>query len=200
MVGRGLKTPLSITSDGAPGLKKAIEEVWPQSLRIRCLVHKMNNVLDRIPDAHRAEVKAFLTAVRDAPDYDSGFQRAKELVEKYEKEYPRAMSSFQDELEASLNHLYLPAVHRKYVRTTNLIERSFGEQRSRNKVITRFFDEKSALKLAFATLWRTSLKWRKVRFSEIEQKQVLELRKKLGLIPEQTSTDDQDQKKDGSAA
>jgi len=100
MVGRGLKTPLSITSDGAPGLKKAIEEVWPQSLRIRCWVHKMNNVLDRIPDAHRAEVKAFLTAVRDAPDYDSGFQRAKELVEKYEKEYPRAMSSFQDDLEA----------------------------------------------------------------------------------------------------
>jgi len=86
------------------------------------------------------------------------------------------------------------------VRTTNLIERSFGEQRRRTKVIPRFFDEKSALKLAFATLWRTSLKWRKVRFSEIEQKQVLELRKKLGLIPEQTSTDDQDQKKDGSAA
>ena len=99
MVGRGLKTPLSITSDGAPGLKKAIEEVWPQSLRIRCWVHKMNNVLDRIPDAHRAEVKAFLTAVRDAPDYESGFQRAKELVEKYEKEYPRAMSSFQDDLK-----------------------------------------------------------------------------------------------------
>jgi transposase-like protein len=200
MVGRGLKTPLSITSDGAPGLKKAIEEIWPQSLCIRCWVHKMNNVLDRIPDAHRAEVKAYLTAVRDAPDYESGFQRAKELVEKYEKEYPRAMSSFQDDLEASLAHLYLPAVHRKYVRTTNLIERSFGEQRRRSKVIPRFFDEKSALKLAFATLWRTSLKWRRVRFSEIEQKQVLELRKMLGLTHEQTSTDNKDQKKDGSAA
>jgi hypothetical protein len=38
-------------------------------------------------------------------------------------------------------------------------------------------------------------------FQEIEQKQVLELRKKLGLIPEQTSTqNEQNQKKDGSAA
>jgi len=200
MVGRGLSVPLSITSDGAPGLKKAIDEIWPQSLRIRCWVHKMRNVLDRIPETHKTEVKAFLTAVRDAPDYESGFQRAKELVEKYNKEFPRAMNSFKDDLDASLAHLYLPAVHRKYVRTTNLIERSFGEQRRRSKVIPRFFDEKSALKLAFATLWRTSLNWRKVRFSEIEQKQVIDLRKKLGLIPEQEVMDEKNQEQDDNAA
>ncbi len=112
----------------------------------------------------------------------------------------RAMNSFEDDLEASLAHLYLPAVHRKYLRTTNLIERSLGEQRRRSKVTPRFFDEKSALKLAFATLWRTSLKRQKVRFSEIEQKQVFELRKKLGLIPKQTDMNDENQEKDGNAA
>jgi len=62
------------------------------------------------------------------------------------------MNSFEDDLEASLAHLQLPAVHRKYVRTTNLIERSFGEEKRCSKVIPRFFDEKSALKLAFATI------------------------------------------------
>jgi hypothetical protein len=45
-------------------------------------------------------------------------QRAKELVNQYKKDFPRAMKSFEDDLEASLAHLYLPAVHRRYVRTT----------------------------------------------------------------------------------
>jgi transposase-like protein len=69
MVQRGLPVPLSITSDGAPGLLKALDEIWPLSLRIRCWVHKMRNVLDKVPESHKQEVKAFLTAVRDAPDY-----------------------------------------------------------------------------------------------------------------------------------
>jgi len=128
MVSRGLITPVSITSDGAPGLKRAIDEIWPLSLRIRCWVHKMNNILGKVPDQHKAEVKAFLTVVRDAPNYESGYQRAGVLINRFEKDFPRAMSSFKGDLEASLAHLYLPVVHRKYVRTTNSIERSFGEE------------------------------------------------------------------------
>ena len=67
MISRGLQVPVSITTDGAPGLTKAVDEIWPQSLRIRCWVHKMGNVLDKIPERHKADVKAFLNAVRDAP-------------------------------------------------------------------------------------------------------------------------------------
>lgn len=200
MVQRGLPVPLSITSDGAPGLLKALDEIWPLSLRIRCWAHKMRNVLDKVPESHKQEVKAFLTAVRDAPDYETGKQRATEFVEKYQDLFPRAVSSFTDDLEASLNHLKLPVVHHKFVRTTNLIERSFEEEKRRSKVIPRFFNEKSALKLAFATLWRTSQRWRKVRFTEIEQKLILELRKKLGLVTENTEADSQNKKKDDSAA
>ena len=39
MVRRGLGVPLSITTDGAPGLMGAVEEMWPKSLRIRCWAH-----------------------------------------------------------------------------------------------------------------------------------------------------------------
>jgi len=85
----------------------------------------MNNILGKVPDQHKAEIKAFLTAVRDAPNYESGYQRAEELISRFEKDFP---SSFKDDLEASLAHLYLPVDHRKYVRTTNLIERRRGSK------------------------------------------------------------------------
>ena len=41
---RGLGDPLLVTSDGAPGLVRAIEECFPRSLRQRCLAHKMRNL------------------------------------------------------------------------------------------------------------------------------------------------------------
>lgn len=49
LVGRGLPVPLAITSDGAPDVLRAIEAVWPTSLRLRCWAHKMRNVLDKVP-------------------------------------------------------------------------------------------------------------------------------------------------------
>ncbi|MDZ7272203.1 MAG: IS256 family transposase [candidate division KSB1 bacterium] len=188
MVGRGLQTPVTITSDGAPGVLRAIEEVWPQSLRLRCWVHTMRNILDKIPDSAQAEIKAHVLTIRDAPTLEAGRQAAAEVLERYSRLYPSAMASLSDDLEARLNHLRVPVNHRKYVRTTNLIERSFLEERRRTKIIPRFFDERSCLKLVFATLQRASQRWQRIRITELEQKQLLVLRQELGLDPDPTPT------------
>ena len=77
----------------------------------------------------------------------------------------------------------LPPAHRKFVRTTNLIERSFEEQQRRTKVIPRFFDERSCLKLAFAAVQRAATRWQKVTISELEQRQLALLRSELQPDP-----------------
>jgi transposase-like protein len=69
------------------------------------------------------------------------------------------------------------------VRTTNLLERSFLEERRRTKVIPRFTDEKSAMKLVFATLIRVSESWSRVLVSELERQQLKLLRRQLGIDP-----------------
>ncbi len=184
MVKRGLKAPLTITTDGAPGLIKAVEAVWPKSLRIRCWAHKARNILDKVPEAARAEIKAYLQTIREAPTPEAGQKAAHEVIERYKKQYPSAMQSLTDDLEASLAHLQVPVAHRKFVRTTNLIERSFEEERRRTKTIPRFFDEHSALKLVFATLSRATRRWQQVHITELEQKQMALLRKRLGLDPD----------------
>ena len=172
LVGRGLGPPLTMTSDGAPGLLRALEEVFPASVRIRCWRHKMRNVLDKLPESARPEVKAWLQAVRDAPTPEAGQQAAAETLARFQREYPRAMQCLAEDLEASLAHLRVPPAHRKFVRTTNLIERSFVEERRRTKVIPRFFDERSCLKLAYAALQRAAERWQKVTITELEQRQL----------------------------
>ena len=84
---------------------------------------------------------------------------AQVTVERFSPEFPSAMKGFTEDPEASLAHLKLPSVHRKHIRTTNLVERCLVEERRRAEVIQRFRSEKECLRLVFAVLWRASERW-----------------------------------------
>jgi putative transposase len=66
------------------------------------------------------------------------------------------------DLDALVCHLRFPAAHRKRIRSTNLLERTFVEVRRRTKVIGRFPGETSALCLIWAVLELSSRGWRGV--------------------------------------
>src|SRR5690606_15528260 len=188
LVERGMPVPLTGTTDGAPGLIKAGEQMWPEAERIRCWFPKMRNVLEKVPKDTQVELKAHLMAIRDAADYKQGKQLAEATIEKYSRTYPSAMQSLREDLEASLAHLKLPVLHRRSIRTTNLVERSFEEERRRAKVLPRFRTEKECLKLVFAVLWRVSARWNRVGFSELEQKQLqayIEVRQRVKRAEQQ---------------
>lgn len=177
---RGLNTPVLITSDGALGLIAAIEGVFSKSLRQRCLFHKKGNIVNKVPSEAISEIKSYLNAVYYAPDLKCARQAAQIFRDTFARQYPSAVACFDDDLDACLNHLRCPAKHRKSISTTNLVERSFGEEKRRSKVIPRFFDEKSGLKLVFATLIRASKRWNKLNITFDEQIQLLALRDELG--------------------
>lgn len=181
VVQRGLVVPLSVTADGAPGLIEAIDRVYPKSLRIRCWAHKMRNIAAKLPREVTAQMEAEVRTIRDAATYEQGRARAQEVIEQYRDSYPSAISCLADDLEASLNHLKLPARLRQVTRTTNLLERTFEEERRRSKVIPRFFSEKSGLKLAYTVLRRASEGWARIRLSQAELEQLDTLRATLGL-------------------
>ena len=92
------------------------------------------------------------------------------------------MASLREDWEACIAYLRCPTIHHKRIRTTNLLERSWLEERRRTRVIARFFTEKSCLKLVFSTLWQASSRWQGVRSSEFELQQIALLRKELGLV------------------
>lgn len=181
MVRRGLKAPLSITSDGAPGCIKAIEAMFPKSLRIRCWFHRMKNFSVKVPPVAWPELKAEIQEIRDASSYKQGKKLAESFIERRRREYPSLVVAFTEDLEALLAPLKLPVRHRKTVRTTNLIERSFEEERRRTKVIPGFWTEQGCLKLVFSVLIRAAKRWQRVSMGSLELKQIEALRKELGL-------------------
>jgi putative transposase len=181
MVRRGLPPPVLMTTDGAPGLIRAVTEVWGKSLRQRCLAHKMRNILDKVPKGAQEEIKRRVRDVFYAPSLEMAQERAAEVLREYQETYPAAMRSFSDDLEACLVYLRCPLAHHKAMRTTNLLERAFQESRRRTKVIPHFFTERSCLKLVFSALWKTSQRWQRVTMTELERQQLALLRRELGL-------------------
>jgi len=146
-------------------------------------MNKTRNILDKVPQAQQADVKRAVQAIWNAPNRDTADLLVHDFITRYGAALPSATTCLQDDLEACLSFLRCPPLHHKRIRTTNLIERAFEEQRRRTKTIPRFWDEKSCLKLVFATLMQTSERWQNVRMSDIEVAMLKQLRRELGLEP-----------------
>jgi len=187
---RGMRPPVTITTDGALGLTKAIDAMWPKSLRIRCWWHKMKNLQQKVPDQAWPAFKTLVVDMRDAPSRKKAEERRDQIVALYQREFPEACRCLLEDAEASLNHLEVPQRHQQYVRTSNLAERAFVEERRRTKVIPHLQDERSLVQLVFAVLIRVSEKWNKKSFSALEQQQIRRLRQQRQLDEQEESIGD----------
>lgn len=153
---RGLDSPWLVVSDGAPGLIGAIDELWPTAERQRCTVHKLRNVLAKLPKRHtdqREQLKrAYWAALDEASDPADAERRLRVLVGELERRYPSAAACLAEDLPALCVHLGVLPRLRKRFRSSNLLERSLEEVRRRTKVIGRFPGETSCLSLCWAVL------------------------------------------------
>jgi putative transposase len=186
---RGLGAPLLVISDGGKGLCAAIECSLPTSLHQRCLVHVCRNLIAKVPTHAQDEVKRDYWAIFDQIDHDGeaavaeAGRRAKRFIAKWKPLYPAAVACVADNLDALLVHLLFPAEHRRRIRHSNLIERTFGETRRRVKVIGRLPGEQSCLSLVWAVLDRASKGWRGLTMTPKALRRLQDLRRELLAEP-----------------
>ncbi|RDI73161.1 transposase [Gaiella occulta] len=171
---RGLPAPLLVVGDGAPGLVNAIEQLWPEADRQRCTVHRLRNVLAKLPEAERERVEAaYWRALDEATSQTDGERRLRALVgELTDAGYSAAAACLADDLGALTVHLRYPLKHRRVWRSTNLLERSLGEVKRRTKAIGRFPGETSCLSLCWAVLDLVIAGANRVRFDDLERQQI----------------------------
>jgi transposase-like protein len=155
LIRRGLRSPLLVVSDGAPGLIRAMTELWPGADRQRCSVHRLRNVLAKLPeraDLHARVRAAYWAALDGATSPAQAETGLRALVGSLAREYPSAAACLAEDLPALTVHLAYPLRLRKRLRSTNLLERSLEEVRRRTKVIGRFPGETSCLTMAWAVM------------------------------------------------
>jgi putative transposase len=96
-----------IVADGAPGLIKAVEQCWPAADRQHCAVHRVRNLLAKLPDRERERIReAYRQALDDAINERDAKQRLQALVLELDRAgYTAAEKCLADDLDALVVHL-----------------------------------------------------------------------------------------------
>jgi putative transposase len=134
------------------------------ALRQRCLAHKMQNLQSEVPEAVLPEFHARAQACYQTASPTLARLLRDDIVATYVGDLPAAV--------ACIAHPRFAVAHRRVIRTTNLLERLFGEERRRSKVIPHALGERAALKLMHAALVRAAERRHGIRMTEFEQRQL----------------------------
>jgi len=121
----------------------------------------MDNVLSYVPKKQRDAVRTELRAIFYQKDREAADQEVAAFCEKFEPTYPSAVECLRRDLEACLTFYAFPKVHWKTIRTTNVIERLYGEVKRRtHKMAAAFRNENSCLLMFYAII--RSMKFRRI--------------------------------------
>lgn len=159
---RGLKDVALLVADGALGVWAAFAKTYPRAKQQRCWLHKIRNVLDKLPDRLRDQTQKDLSKIMHAESRDQAKALIDSLARSFERDYSKAAICVRDDQERMLAYFAFPKAHWKHLRTTNVIESNFDPVRSRTDVCKRLRSGTSATYLVFALLVRRTSRWRKL--------------------------------------
>jgi len=98
MVERGLRRPQLFITDGNQGLPKAIKDIWTEVARQRCAVHRIRNVLARVPKKKQDEVRKAVHRIFYAACLDDARDESKQFLSLYSREFPTACETLASHL------------------------------------------------------------------------------------------------------
>ena len=164
---RGMRAPVLAIGDGALGFWAAVREVWPATRQQRDWVHRMANVLDKLPKRMQPAAKRALREMM----YAESRAEAEALVERFDSayvaKYPKAVASLTRDQEYLYTHFDFPAEHWKHIRSTNVIESAFATVRLRQRVTKGAGSRTKGLTMVFKLLEMAQQRWRKLNAPQL---------------------------------
>lgn len=140
--------------DGSKALRCAIDAIFGSQNPVqRCRNHKVQNVMDHLPDELKEQVKSVMKAAYRL-EWKEGIKKLEQQAKWLESEYPSAAGSLREGLEETftVNRLELPRTLRRCLCTTNIIESPQSGVRMRTRRVTRWRDQHMVLYWS-ATAW-----------------------------------------------
>jgi putative transposase len=163
----GLKLdPELATGDGALGFWQALHEVWPKAKQQRCWVHKVANVLNKLPPSLQGKAKQDLHAIYEAESRKAAEDAFDRFIAKYGAKYDKAVTCLTKDREVLLTFYDFPAEHWKHVRTTNPIESTFATVRLRTDQTKGCLSRQTALAMVYKLAKSAERSWRRLDGSE----------------------------------
>jgi transposase-like protein len=160
---RGMRAPVLAIGDGALGFWSAVRDVWPETQEQRDWVHRLANVLDKLPKRLQPKAKRALREIMYAEAREDAESLVVQFAEAYGAKYPKAVASLRRDQAELLTFFDFPAEHWQHIRTTNPIESAFATVRLRQRVTKGAGSRTKALTMAFKLLAMAEQRWRRLR-------------------------------------
>lgn len=156
---RGVEDILIACVDGLKGFPEAILASFPKTEIQLCIVHQIRHSLKYVASKNQKEFMADLKPVYKAVSKEAAEQRLLELDEKWGKQYPMVLRSWQNKWDELSNYFKYSDDIRRLIYTTNPIEGFHRQVRKYTKSKGAFTSEDALAKLLYCAYERIKLKW-----------------------------------------
>ena len=161
---RGLAiSPKLAIGDGALAFWAALDEVFPETKRQRCWVHKTANILDKLPKSVQPKAKSLIHEMYMAPTKEEALESYNHFVKVYEAKYPKAVNTLVKDEKDLFNFYDFPGMHWIHIRTTNPIESTFATVRLRTKKTKGSGSRMATLTMVFKLALEAQKTWKKLK-------------------------------------
>jgi transposase-like protein len=108
---RGLPAPALAVGDGALGFWNALAQVYPETQVQRCWVHKLRNILDKLPDRLQERAKYLLRQAMYAESEAAAETARDALAAEFATKHEKAVHCLTEDWEELLTFMRFPAEH-----------------------------------------------------------------------------------------
>ena len=155
--------PKLATGDGGLGFWAAIDEVFPETRRQRCWVHKTVNILDKMPKSIQAKAKSMIHEMYVAATKEDALKAYDHFIQSFEPKYPKAVECLKKDKEDLFTFYDFPATHWIHIRTTNPIESTFATVRLRTTKTKGCGSREATLSMVFKLTMEASKTWKRLK-------------------------------------
>lgn len=191
LIDRGLAAPKLAIGDGALGFWAALRTCkgFEKTEEQRCWVHKIANVLDKMPKRVQPDAKCLLHEMMKASTIADALKARQSFESLFGDKYPKATECLVKSWSELTTFFRYPAAHWTSIRTTNPIESSFATVKLRTKVTKGAGSKETATTMAFKLLQECQKRWRRIRGEKEEIQNILNgLEYQDGIVVRQLSS------------
>ena len=131
------------------------------------MVHKLANVLDKLPKGSQAKAKGLLHEIYLAETKEAAKKAFELFVRTYEAKYPKATECLEKDRDVLLTFYDYPAEHWLHIRTTNPIESVFSTVRLRHAKTKGSGSRSACLTMVYKLMESASKGWRALNGSKL---------------------------------
>jgi transposase-like protein len=179
---RGLtEGPKLATADGALGFWKALSMLYPDTRHQRCWVHKMGNILEKLPKNVQSKVKSSIHDIWMAPSKKEAEKSFDLALKQYGTKYVSAMECLSKDREDLLTFYDYPAEHWIHIRTSNPVESTFSTIRLRTYKTRNCGSRVTVLTMVFKLAQSAERRWRRLKGHSLLGEVIIGVRFKDGV-------------------